>query len=426
LDKKDEQAWQAVRLPFGPGPKERLEAILEEQRQAAPPEENFAELLESGGYTRPFARLEPGDKVSGRVVSLDGPNVLVDVGQRSEGWIPREEFRPEELERLRIGDTIEAYVVRGTGAPRLSRAMLARSLDLQTLVEASRTGVPVEGKVSGQNKGGYTVDLPGARGFVPFSQMDLGTRLPPSDHIGKVYRFRVMEVRGRDVVLSRAALLKEEAKAKMAEVLSTIEEGQVMRVPVVKVESFGLFVDLGGGLHGLVPRSEISFSRSEDVKFAVGDQVTVKLIHVERGGERPRVTASIKAAQDDPWGDVPERFPVGAIVRGKVTRLAPYGAFVEVAPGVEALLHVSEISAAREVRSPGEVLRQGQEVTCAITAVDAAARRMSVSIKAAEAMANEPDAALKARYMARASDGSEETAMGIAIRRLLEKRSKNE
>lgn len=442
-DAPDEPAWQAVRLPGDPagkvaaGARERLDAMLSEREKAraAEPAEDFGKLLEEGGFAKGFVRLEPGEKISGRVVSLEGKTVLVDVGQRSEGWIPKEEFKAEELERLRPGDTLEAYVVRAGGAPRLARAMGMRSLDLDALIEAARTGVPVEGKVSGENKGGFQVDLPGLRGFVPFSQMDAGLRPPPSEHIGKTYRFRVLEVRGKDVVLSRAALLREEQAAQRAEVLAKLEEGQVLRVAVVKVETFGLFVDVGAGLHALVPRSEVSWGRSDEARSGIqaGDQVTVKVIRVERGGEKPRVTVSIREAGDDPWALVPERFPVGTTARGRVTRLAQFGAFVELSPGIEGLLHVSEMSATRHVRTPGEVARQGDELTVSVTAVDTAARRISLSMKVLEVAADEPDPDTKARFMApqrgstqaaASQKGGGETAFAIALRRMQEKQGK--
>jgi small subunit ribosomal protein S1 len=389
-----------------------------------------------------FTRYSPGDMVQARIVELGKSNLLLDVGQRAEGSMDLQDFTPEELQALSLGDMVEGRVVRFSGGiVVLSRALKARNLDLDAMTEASKSGLPVEGKVSATNKGGFTVDLPGqARGFVPFSQMDFA-RMPPETYVGQTFRFRVLEVRGRDVILSRTSLLKEEQAADRERLLEEIAEDQLRTVTVVKHETFGIFVDLGGGVNALVPQSEVSWTRGE-APPPVGTQITVKIMRVEKGGERPRISASLRQAGDNPWSDVSDRLMVGSTVRGKVTRLTTYGAFVELPGGLEGLLHISEISGKKHVRAPSDVLKPGQEIDVAVRAVDPVARRVSLSLKALEAKEEEVDPAVKARFVVERDEGRERrwtpsappaapapagpTAMAEALRRAQERKDRKD
>ena len=353
-----------------------------------------------------FTRYSPGDVVQARIVELGKTARLLNVGQRAEGSIGLEAFTPEELQSLGLGDVVECRVVRFSAAGVvLSRVLKTRNLDLESLVEASRSGIPIEGTVGGTNKGGFTIDLPGqARGFVPFSQMDFA-RLPPETYVGQRFRFRVLEVRGRDVILSRTALLKEEQAAERERLLEEIEEGQLRTVQVVKHETFGIFVNLGGGLNALVPQSELSWTRGSEAPPPVGSEITVKILRVEKGGERPRISASLRQAGDSPWDDAPDRLMVGSTVRGKVTRLTTYGAFVAVAGGIEGLLHISEMTGKKHLRSAGELLKPGQEIEVSVLAVDPVARRVSLSLKALEAKEEEVDPEVRARFVVEGGEG---------------------
>jgi small subunit ribosomal protein S1 len=445
MDDKDRtrgegQAWQAVRLPGDPRPRTggeagaRLDQALESLRstRADAGGEDFGALLDAQ-FDKGFVRLEAGEKVTARVVGVGAKTLLVDVGQRSEGWVARDEFTAEELAKMQPGDPIELRVVRVTGASvRLSRGMSARSMDMESLMEAARTGVPVEGKIAAENKGGFSVDLQGkAQGFVPFSQIEYGTKKAGPEYVGQVFRFRILEVRGRDVILSRAALQREEVEAQRVKVLAELKEGQILQAPVVKVESFGVFVDVGGGLHALVPRSELSWTRQDETRdgLAVGNVLNVQILKVERGGDRPRISASLRALEDDPWTAPPGTLAIGATVRGKVTRLMPFGAFVEVAPGIEGLLHISEMSARERVRTPGQLVKPGDLVDVAITNIDAVQKRVSLSMKVLQVAADEPDPEVKARFTAPAAgrpapDVPGETAMARAMRLAREKAAK--
>lgn len=393
--------------------------------------EDFEALLNQS-FGKGFAFLTPGDRITGRVVGLGQGSLLVDVGQRCEGVVLREEFTDEELAGMQIGDPVEVYVVRvtGTGAV-LSRAMKARGMDLEAFQEAARSGVPVEGKVEAENKGGYSVELSGgAKGFVPHSQIEygFGPRKAPAEHVGQTYQFRVLEVRGRDVILSRAALQREQVEAEREKILAGLREGLLVQAPVVKTESFGVFVDLGGGVNALVPMSELSWSRSDEVKAGLkpGDVLTVKILRVETKDGRPRISASLKQAGENPWTAAADELVEGRTVRGRVTRLVAFGAFVEVLPGIEGLLHVSEMAVGR-VRGPGDVVKPGQEVEVMITSVDRNARRVGLSLKALEVAKDAIPAETLARFQAPPSGtrAAEETrgmtAFELAMKRAEER-----
>jgi len=281
--------------------------------------------------------------------------------------------------------------------------MSTRNLDLEGLNEAARSGVPVDGRVTGQNKGGFEVALTGAaHGFVPFSQIEYGMKQPPETYIDQTLRFRVMEVRGHDVILSRAALQREEVEANREKLLATLKVGDTLQAPIVKIEAFGVFVDIGGGVNALVPMSEISWTRADEAKAAMvpGQMLSVKIMRIEQKDGRPRISASIKAAGTDPWVEAQNDLIPGRTVRGKVTRLMPFGAFVEVLPGVEGLIHVSEMTGKKRINNPSEVVKAGDEVTVAITTFDPVTRRVGLSLKALEATDDDVDAGTKARYMA--------------------------
>ena len=239
-------------------------------------------MLDSG-FSGPVRYLSVGDRIQATIVGIGNDSLLMDVGQRSEGSIPTDEFTEDELMDLRIGDVLEVYVAQVTRGIRLSRGIRGRSLDLEALKDAAKAGIPVEGKVSGENKGGYEVDLPGARGFVPHSQIDIGVRQQPSEYIGKTFKFRILEIKGKDVVLSRAALLKEEQAAQRDQLMAELKDGQIRSATVIKHEDFGAFVDLGGGVNALIPRSEISWTRGDDPTqlLPVGQTVSVMITRVK-------------------------------------------------------------------------------------------------------------------------------------------------
>jgi small subunit ribosomal protein S1 len=334
-----------------------------------------------------FAQLRQGDKVDAKVIGIIDGSIVCDVGQRSEGILPTDSMPKEEIERFKVGETYSLYVSSIRNGIELATSISTRNAGIDNLREAMNSGLPVEGKVTGENKGGYTVELGGVRAFCPFSQMDVIGGKPAAAFIGQTFKFKVIKVTGRDVVLSRAVLLREEQSAEREKVLAKLQVGETVLATVVKLESFGAFVDIGGGLNALVPMSELSWSRpsSAHAVVDVGQKVTVKILKIDTTGERPKVAASLKQVEGDPWDVSVEKIENGAIVDVKITKLMQFGAFAEILPGVEGLIHISEISAKKRINTPGEMVQVGSTVQVKITGIDRIQRRISLSMKVLEA-----------------------------------------
>ncbi|MFB6350353.1 MAG: S1 RNA-binding domain-containing protein [Bradymonadaceae bacterium] len=258
------------------------------------------------------------------------------------------------------------------------------------LVDAHESGAPVEGKVTGTNKGGFEVKVHGVDAFCPISQIELGFTEDKEPHVGATYRFKVSEVEdsGDTVVLSRAELLQEERAEKAKETLESLEEGQVVEGIVTRTTDFGAFVDLGG-VEGLIHVSELSHGHVDDPAHVVGDgeKVEVEILDIEMPDDEddnPRIGLSRKSTETDPWAKVNEEFAVGDEVEGEVVRNAPFGSFVEIAPGVEGLVHVSEMSWTEHVKTPDDVVAPGEKVTVQIQDIDIADRRVGLSMREAK------------------------------------------
>ncbi|HNU68383.1 MAG TPA: S1 RNA-binding domain-containing protein [Myxococcota bacterium] len=381
-----------------------------------------------------FNYFQVGDKVRGTVVSVGDGTLLVDIGQRSEASIAMEDFTPEELAAMKVGDVIEANVVKfAGGATVLSRSIGGRGADMSAIRMAKEADLPIEAKVTGHNKGGFTVEIGPVRGFVPISQMEIGPALAPEQYIGRVFRFKVIEAREHEAVLSRASLLRQEMAEERGRILSSLAVGQTVAATVVKVEKFGVFVDIGGGVHALVPVSELGWHGRDEILGGMepGRELNVEISRIEQKDGKPRISASLRSRQDDPWNSIDEVAREGMTVAGKVTRLMNFGAFVEIAPGIEGLVHVSEIAAGRRVRHPGDVLSIGQRVEASVRKIDHAARRIALSIKALAPVPEmtvsevDPDAAENAAIIARYSPSAPkqedapkgETAFSLALKK---------
>ncbi len=359
-----------------------------EQGTGEPPGEEtttrdaFAALLEEAQDLAPTVRLRPGDRVRGRVVRVTDEWVFVDLGGKEEGSIRREEFPPEAVPAE--GQDVEAYVLStGGGQTVLTVRLSSREVSGAVLAEAHRSGIPVEGRVARSIKGGYEVRLAGGvRAFCPLSQIDLRWPRDPEEHVGRTYPFRILEFkeRGRNVVVSRRAILEEERARLKEELRDTLTPGAVVTGTVRSVRDFGVFVDLGG-MDGLIPVSELSWGRVRNPADLVREGETVEVRVLEVDWQRDRVTLSRKALEEDPWSRVAERYREGQRVQGTVTRIAPFGAFVELEPGVEGLVHVSALGAGRRVKDPSEVVSVGEVVEAEVVSVDPGARRIGLSLE---------------------------------------------
>lgn len=356
----------------------------------------FAEALHAHEQTQPAApattsEAKVGAKVRGKVVSIGEENVLFDFGGRSEGAAEARQWRNEDgTLKIAVGDELDLYVVEAGDQVVLATSIRTKEKkakpkpDLSALKEAHKSGVPVTGKVTGVNTGGLTIDIGGVRGFCPISQIEAGFVADAKVYVGKTLEFVVTKIEeGRSsVVLSRRALLKRGDDAKAKELLSTLKVGDELDAKVARLEAFGAFVDLGG-IDGLVHISEISLTRIGHPKEALqeGQSVRVKVLRMDNGKDgKPRIALSIRATGPDPWQGVESQFTEGQRVEGTVARLAEFGAFITLAPGLDGLVHVSEVSRTR-IGHVKEVLTLGQKVEAVVLGVDPEKKRVSLSIK---------------------------------------------
>jgi small subunit ribosomal protein S1 len=354
----------------------------------------LAEFEDKGSEEQqPQQKLTPeiGEKVKGRILSIGETAAFVDLGGKSEGVIDVEQLK-DSAGNLTVtaGDEIEATVTGNdpeTGSLVLRRKA-ARGQDVALeLRQALETGIPVEGVVTTINKGGAEVQVSGMRAFCPLSQLDLRYVENPQQFVGQRLTFRVSRIEpGKtrpNIVLSRRSLLEEEAETKATETRDKLQVGTTLRGKVTSLTSYGAFVDLGG-LEGMLHVSEIGYSRlaHPGEVLQVGEEVEVQVIKVEKGKDekRPRISLSRRALERDPWRDVADKFPEGTEMTGRVMRMESFGAFVEIAPGIEGLVHISEMGANRRLNHARDAVQAGQEVQVRVLAVDPAKRRISLSM----------------------------------------------
>jgi small subunit ribosomal protein S1 len=346
-------------------------------------EENFALLFEKN--SRLPGRLEPGQKVISKVVSISGDFVYVDMDGKSEGAIDLKEFKDEKGDySIQIGDEIEAFFASfQNGVKRLTTMRHGLSiLNLSGIRDAYDANLPVSGKVTGELKGGFEVHIGKARCFCPFSQIDLRGSREKETYLGQIFSFKVVEYGedGRNIILSRRALLEEERQIELEKVRQTLEVGMEVNGTIRSIQKFGAFIDLGG-IDGLIPLSEIGWGRTgnaEDV-LSVGQEVTVKIIGIDWG--KNRLTLSLKATQSDPFLSAAEKYHVDSQVHGTIVRLTPFGAFVNLEPGVDGLIHISRLGAGRRIKHPKEVVEEGQVVDVYVHDVDLKNKRISLSME---------------------------------------------
>ncbi len=342
------------------------------------PSEDFATLF-AREATGPS--LEVGQVVKGRVIHVAAEHVFVDVGGKGEAWIDRAELS-DETGRLRVavGDEVEATVVATGDELRLSFKLRQGAQAREALAMAAEAGVPVEGKVAAVIKGGYEVTVGGLRAFCPFSQMDVHRLEPAEEYVGRVLEFRVTKYgeNGRNIVVSRRQLLEEHAAKAAEEMRKKIVPGAVLPGTVASLADFGAFVDLGG-VQGLVPVSEISHSRvgRPADRLRLGEPVTVKVLRVD--GEKGKISLSLKALEGDPWAAVPGRLRDRQVVLGRAVRATEFGVFVELLPGVDGLLHISEIPRSRQ-GALREAAATGAELTVMVVSIDVEKRRIALAL----------------------------------------------
>lgn len=345
----------------------------------------FAALMGEMGAEAPARGPSVGDNVTGVIVAVDASTVFVDVGAKAEAILEKSELDPDTPPK--VGDRIKAFVVSRKGDEILLKMRLGRGDDASAIQGAMEAQIPVFGKITGVNKGGLEVDVNGVRAFCPLSQIDIARVEDPGSFVGKELEFRVTrfedEGGGRvNIVLSRRVLLEAQRSSLAKETLARLELGAVVRGKVSRIKEFGAFVDLGG-LEGLLHKSELGFGRNVKVEnsVSIGDVVEAQVTKIEPATEpgRPdRISLSLKALQKDPFDDL--GMIKGSRRKGRVMRLEPFGAFIELGDGIEGLVHVSELSD-RRVNHPREVVSVGDTVDVVVLEVDSDRRRVGLSIK---------------------------------------------
>ena len=350
---------------------------------AAPSREDFAKMLEES-----FAHGSPqeGAVVKGTVVAIEKDLAVIDVGAKTEGRVALREFTgPGRQADIKIGDTVEVYLERvenALGEAVLSRDKARREESWGKLEKAFNNNEKVQGVIFNQVKGGFTVDLDGAVAFLPRSQVDIRPIRDVSPLMNQPQPFQILKMDRRrgNIVVSRRTVLEETRAEQRQELVQNLEEGQVIDGVVKNITDYGAFVDLGG-IDGLLHVTDIAWRRVNHPTevLNVGEQVKVKIIKINH--ETHRISLGMKQLQDDPWQGIEAKYPVGARFKGRVTNITDYGAFVELEPGIEGLIHVSEMSWTKKNVHPGKIVSTSQEVDVQILEVDPVKRRISLGLK---------------------------------------------
>lgn len=343
-------------------------------------QEDFASMLEESLEPKSFRE---GEMVEGRVVSIGKDVVFIDIGGKGEANIDVEELADEDGRiDVEVGDIVQGVVVSTRGGIKLSHKLARGAATRQRLHDAYRARLPVEGRVEKSIKGGYDIRIGGQRGFCPISQIDNRFTDDPTSHEGQLYTFRITEFdeSGKNLVVSRRALLEEEEAERAEEVRATLVPNAEISGRVVSVRSYGAFVDLGGGIQGLLHVSEMGWSRVADPSEVVqpGDEIVVKVLRIEDEGKK--IALGLKQLQSDPWSKADETYEVGQVLRGRVSRVADFGAFVELEPGIEGLAHASTFPPTGKRDGWKSSLSPGTDVVVEVLSFEADRKRIGIAI----------------------------------------------
>ena len=335
-------------------------------------------------YEETFKNLEEGTITEGRVVAVTKDKVVVDIGYKSEGMIPNDQFSAEELQNIKVGDRLQVYIEEcedADGNLVLSKEKADKMKIWEELEKLFNDGKSIDGKIVARIKGGMMVDI-GVKAFLPGSQIDLHPVRDLDGLVGRMFPLKIIKINHRrgNVVVSRRVLLEETRDSKRKTTLSTLKEGQLIQGVVKNITDYGAFIDLGG-IDGLLHITDMSWGRvgHPSEMFNIGDKVEVSVLKYDR--ETGRISLGLKQKSADPWTGVASKYAIGTRVRGRVVSLTDYGAFIELEPGVEGLVHVSVMSWTHEVRHPSRVVSVGDQVEAAVLNVDPASRKISLGMK---------------------------------------------
>lgn len=381
-------------------------------------QESFADLFNDKDLSR--EKLVTGQKISAVVVGITPENIFLDVGGKSEGCLNSKELEDEDGNvSIQIGDTIEAYFLSEARNEMLFTTKIgAGPASRAHLEEAYRSGIPLEGLVQKEIKGGFEVTISGKiRTFCPFSQMDLRRISDPEDYLGQHLLFKIMEYgeNGRNIILSHRIILEEERLQKRDELQEKLSEGMTVQGTITSIRDFGAFVDLGG-IEGLIPISEIGWGQTADIRDVLSEDQEVEVVILKLDWENDRFSFSLKQALPDPWTDINHKFPVGSEQTGTVVRLTKFGAFVNLAAGIDGLVHISKLGAGRRINHPREVVEEGQSIEVRIEDIDTEQKRISltlVSEQAEEETGSESDAENYKKYIDKPSSSASGRSQSI-------------
>lgn len=345
-------------------------------------EESFEELLNQSSVGPVY--LNPGEKIEAVIIKITQEWIFIDLGGKSEGYIVVAEFMDDDGNiTVKEGDTINAYFLSSKNNEMLFTTRLTGdTTGREFLEEAYQNRIPVEGLVEKEIKGGFEIKIPGnVRGFCPYSQMGLRRVEKPDQYIGQSLIFKIIEYgeKGRNIIVSNRAVLEDERQKQKDVLKESLKEGMTVNGEITSIKKFGAFVDIGG-IEGLIPVSEISWGHVEDINtsLSIGQKIDVAIKKLDWGNDK--FSFSLKAILPDPWDNIAARYAEGSSHKGKVSRLAPFGAFVTLEPGIDGLLHISELGKIKRISHPREVLKENQTIEVRIAGIDEKAKRLSLEM----------------------------------------------
>jgi len=391
--------------------------ISDQKNQEGQEEQSFSQLLEES-FDKQVESLDIGAQVDAKVVAINDDNVFLDLGTRLEGSIRKNQFMDGENLAISEGDTVKVFVVgkkggfylcsRYMGAPPVEKKSKTKDAGSVYIQESFELGRPVQGKVIAVNKGGFDVEIKGQKAFCPISQIDLRYCEKPDEHLEKSYTFMISryEEDGRNVVVSRREYLQKEKDKVVEEFWLKLGLDEVFDGTVTNVASYGAFVDIGG-VEGLLHVSEISYEKIGDARDVLKPGQEVKVAVIDLDKDARKISLSIKIMLDDPWDEAVKTLSAGKEFQGKVVRLKQFGAFVELFPGIDGLVHISKLGAERRIDHPKEVVKVGDTVKVRVLEIDENTRRISLTMEQ-----EEDDYASELERIKKEQDSSSQKSVG--------------
>ena len=342
-------------------------------------DETFADLFQAKTVSQ--TALKPGTKIEARIVGISGESIFLDVGGKSEGVLQASELRNEEDElTASVGEAVQVFFLAARGGEMLFTTRLGSNQSgVRELEDAFQAGIPVEGKVTGEVKGGFSVTVASQRCFCPYSQMDVRKVESADEYLEKTMTFKIIEFsnQGRNIILSARAIQEEQRQEQRESLKKQLNEGDQVSGVVTSIRDFGAFVDIGG-VDGLIPISELAWGQTDRVDDVLERGQQVEVIVKRLDWDRDRISLSLRETLPNPWDTVITKYPVGSIQQGTVCRLANFGAFITLEPGIDGLMHISKLGSGRRINHPREVVEVGQEMTVKIESIDEAQKRIAL------------------------------------------------